>query len=238
MNAKRHRWAGVLATLALTGGLLALAPHLADARVADVCPLTGDVTEAPGYPAAEPWTKIDAGSGSASGAWGSFVFSGSVLMYRINDGWVLEFCIKSGAGTGDGDKTANHIVIGPSIGQIEVTDTTGKPKDISHVSWRILQRPTVVLPGQWCSPGYWKQPQHLGSWVATGISTDSEYNFWFDPDLPGNPTLLQVLQSPKVYGGARTNLVADLLSFFHPDVNYTGVRVPDSCPLGRSPGTS
>jgi hypothetical protein len=46
-----------------------------------------------------------------------------------------------------------------------------------------------------------------------------------------NPTLLQVLQSPQYYGGDAFNAVGDLLSDAHPDVNFLGERVEDSCPL-------
>jgi hypothetical protein len=88
---------------------------------------------------------------------------------------------------------------------------------------------------QWCSPGYWKQNHHLGSWVATGISPNAPYNDYFDPDLEGNPTLLYVLENPNSYGGELTNMIADLLSGAHPDVNFTGERV-DNCPLGRNEG--
>lgn len=93
---------------------------------------------------------------------------------------------------------------------------------------------------EWCSPGYWRQTQHLDSWTATGIDpcvsgtscpANSYYNYHFDPDLAGNPTLWQVLQSPQTYGGPAFNNVGDLLSMLHPDVNFTGGRVEDSCPL-------
>jgi hypothetical protein len=44
-----------------------------------------------------------------------------------------------------------------------------------------------------------------------------------------NPTLLQVLQGPQYYGGAAFNAVGDYLSAIY--VNFTGIRVPGSCPL-------
>jgi uncharacterized protein len=101
---------------------------------------------------------------------------------------------------------------------------------------------TIALPGdackpppagEWCSPGYWRQPHHLDSWAATGISPDEKYNAYFDPDLPGDPTLLEVLQSPQRYnrGTDSFNKVGDLLSGAHPDVAFGGKRVEDSCPL-------
>jgi len=86
--------------------------------------------------------------------------------------------------------------------------------------------------GQWCSPGYWRH--HLDSWGPTGYSPDNYYNEVIDgygPQVPGNPTLWEVLQNPKKYArlGAY-EAVADLLSAAHPDVNFTGERT-DDCPL-------
>lgn len=46
-----------------------------------------------------------------------------------------------------------------------------------------------------------------------------------------NPTLWEVLQAPQWYDGDAFNAVGDLLSAAHPDVNFTGERVEDSCPL-------
>jgi len=40
-----------------------------------------------------------------------------------------------------------------------------------------------------------------------------------------------VLQSPQYYGGDAFNAVGDLLSAAHPDVNFNGERIEDSCPL-------
>jgi hypothetical protein len=48
---------------------------------------------------------------------------------------------------------------------------------------------------------------------------------------PTNPTLLQVLQNPQWYGGDAFNKVGDLLSATHPDVDFDGTRVENSCPL-------
>lgn len=94
---------------------------------------------------------------------------------------------------------------------------------------------------QWCSPGYWRQPHHLGSWAATGISPDEKYSAYFGlptrsnngvrQNAPTDPTLWEVLQGPQFYGGEAFNNVGDLLSAAHPDVNFSGERVEDSCPL-------
>lgn len=83
--------------------------------------------------------------------------------------------------------------------------------------------------GEWCSPGYWRQPHHLDSWP---VSTDTLYNDVIaSPSVRGNPTLLQVLQSPQTYKGRAFNAAGDYLSAQSPDVDFDGTRVEDSCPL-------
>lgn len=98
--------------------------------------------------------------------------------------------------------------------------------------------PTTEPPGDgnWCSPGFWKN--NPGAVAETGVNMAQFYNALFDPDVNGtkkggvaNPTLQQVLDNPQIYGGEAFNNVGDLLSAAHPDVNFTGERVEDSCPL-------
>jgi hypothetical protein len=96
-------------------------------------------------------------------------------------------------------------------------------------------------PEAWCSPGYWRQPQHLAAWEATGYSTTDKYSAVIGPialnkqgqknKANPDPSLLEVLQSPQYYGGDAFNKVGDLLSAAHPDVNFQGTRIEDSCPL-------
>ncbi len=111
-----------------------------------------------------------------------------------------------------------------------------------HAMYTVVTDATIALPGddcaprvggEWCSPGYWRQPHHLDSWAATGISTGEFYNDYFGPVFADNPTLLQVLQSPQIYnrrGSGSFNNVGDLLSGAHPDVDFDGERV-ENCPL-------
>lgn len=92
--------------------------------------------------------------------------------------------------------------------------------------------------GAWCSPGYWRQEHHLSSWPA-GASPNDPYTL--GPvtlsrqgqrnNATLTPTLWQVLQRPEWYGGDSFNKVGDYLSTLHPDVNFTGERIEDSCPL-------
>jgi len=108
---------------------------------------------------------------------------------------------------------------------------SGGPAGVSNVRFCYDPDPAAA---EWCSPGYWRQEHHLDSWIATGYSPTDSYNTIFGTTLAGNPSLLTVLQNPKIYAsiGAFNN-VGDRLSDAHPDVNYTGVRVEGEghCPL-------
>ena len=85
------------------------------------------------------------------------------------------------------------------------------------------------IPFQGCTPGYWRQSQHLDSWVATGFAPNQTLESVFDvPDTFGldNRTLRSALSftgGSGTTGGARILLraaVAALLNSAHPDVNY------------------
>jgi hypothetical protein len=72
--------------------------------------------------------------------------------------------------------------------------------------------------GEGCTPGFWKQDQHFDSWV--GFSPDQSFEAVFGVDVPGNPTLLDALNS----GGGGINAlmrhaVAALLNASNPDVD-------------------
>lgn len=97
--------------------------------------------------------------------------------------------------------------------------------------------PTTTPPGgEFCTPGFWKNnPLAV---AETGVNMSQSYNALFDPNVDGtkkggvaNPTLQQVLDSPQFYGGEAANNVAALLSAAHPDVDFTGERTEDTCPL-------
>jgi hypothetical protein len=118
-------------------------------------------------------------------------------------------------------------------------NASGKPAGLSNITFCWNPEPN---PGEWCSPGYWRQTQHLKSWSATGYSPDDLFSakVGYTPSLTKqgkangaspNPTLWEVLQAPQYYGGGAFNAVGDLLSTAHPGVNFLGERVEDSCPL-------
>ncbi|MDO9468740.1 MAG: hypothetical protein Q7J36_15680 [Thiobacillus sp.] len=108
---------------------------------------------------------------------------------------------------------------------------------ISGMASGNLSAPKVTCDG--CTPGYWKQDQHLDSWIPTGFrpldSTDGlqkadTFNAVFSVDQyrrsNGTPyTLLEVMRELNGNGDPiSTNLgfhaVAALLNAAHPNVNF------------------
>jgi hypothetical protein len=79
------------------------------------------------------WTKIDRGSGSLTGAFGSFSYGGSTLTYNIADGYTLQLCLKYS------NQVDYRQVVGAASGTLATGDLAGPDagKALSHVSWRI-----------------------------------------------------------------------------------------------------
>jgi hypothetical protein len=81
-----------------------------------------------------------------------------------------------------------------------------------------------------CTPGYWRQPQHLDSWLATGFRPSDAFNTVFGVTAYVRPdstpyTLLEVLQELQGNGDPISinlgfHAVAALLNAAHPGVNY------------------
>jgi hypothetical protein len=176
------------------------------------------------------WVKINASSGAESGDWGNFDYEDQTLNYDISDGYVVQFCIKSGANEG----TSFYEIEGPETDEITIG------KEISHTAWRVVFVPETN-GGEWCSPGFWmNNPLRV---EQTGVDMSQYFLNVFDDfvlSLSGNarrqgatdnPTLQEVLDNPGWYGGEAFNLVGDLLSDAHDDVDFQGDRVEDSCPL-------
>lgn len=122
---------------------------------------------------------------------------------------------------------------GAAIGVSAVFTLASRPVwanqcSISGMASGNLSTPTVTCEG--CTPGYWKQPQHLDSWVPTGFKTTDKFNSVFGVTqyvkTNGTPyTLLEVLQTLSGNGDPISpnlgfHAVAALLSAAHPDVNY------------------
>jgi hypothetical protein len=121
----------------------------------------------------------------------------------------------------------DHLFFDPAVGA--ELDTGGSYDHViacKHISYDETE------PGVWCSPGFWRNNPIAAAAAAAagGFSLDDPYADFYDA-IDGDPTLWQVLMSPQTYGGGPFNDVGDLLSLSHPDVNFTGERVGDSCPL-------
>ncbi len=155
--------------------------------------------------------------------------------------WSSTFGI--GAAIVKGSNDANVYVYEPQwlgdSGLAAPPNASGNPAGLSNLTFCWNPEPDM---GQWCSPGYWRQEHHLDSWEATGFSPDDLFSdaVGYDVTLSTkgvkdgaetDPTLWEVLQSPQWYGGGDFNAVGDLLSAAHPDVDFQGERVEDSCPL-------
>jgi hypothetical protein len=73
-----------------------------------------------------------------------------------------------------------------------------------------------------CTPGFWKQPQHLSAWGPTGFSPSADFDLTFGVNLfTPNITLLEAL---GLNGGGVNALarhaVAALLNASHPNIDY------------------
>lgn len=90
----------------------------------EVCPDTGT-----GDPV---WIKIDHAAGAASGAFGWFSYAGPFLSYKLDDEYVLHFCIQSGERGG----TIYREITGTS--SIKIAQA------ISHTAWRIVYTPPTT----------------------------------------------------------------------------------------------
>ena len=178
---------------------------------------------------------------------GTWVLEGQTITILNSNGTYFDWLATNSVGAVivKGGNAANVFYYDPQAfsdqGLYSPVNASGKQAEVSHVTFCWNPDPDDY-EGQWCSPGYWRQPQHLDSWVTTGYSPDDLFFDVFDYNPPvsklgktngatTNPTLWQVLQSPQYYGAAAFNAIGDLLSDAHPDVDFLGIRVEDSCPL-------
>ena len=103
---------------------------------------------------------------------------------------------------------------------------------INNVHGVVVTFTNTLVPqtgNEGCTPGYWKQDQHLDSWVGTGFTPGQTLESVFDvPDSFGldNVTLLNALSlkgGSTLAGAAETLLraaVAAILNAASPDVDY------------------
>ena len=131
---KRYAAAGLLGLVAFvaacTESATAPSPEVVTASLSVTGP--GPFPDDPQTcPESNGWTKIDAASGSESGNWGSFSYSGSSLTYSVNTGFTLEICIKSGVEV----QTQLVTIVGPEAAPPNAPITI--PQAISHTAWRV-----------------------------------------------------------------------------------------------------
>jgi hypothetical protein len=166
----------------------------------------------------------------------------------VTEGTYVRFVSTTGVGAAivKGSDDANVYAYDPQVisdsGLASPPNASGNPAGLSNLTFCWNPDAPVPPESEWCSPGYWRQEHHLDSWLATGILPEASFSEIFGDNPPlsrlceragitGEPTLWQVLQSPQCYGGDAFNAVGDLLSAAHPDVDFTGERVEDNCPL-------
>jgi hypothetical protein len=126
-------------------------------------------------------------------------------------------------------------VISGTTGNTTTSTTSGSGNEVSgpvseNFGTLVIFTNTKDRGNQGCTPGYWKQPQHLDSWAGTGYSPDMLFStvFGANDDLPADLTLLQAL---GLNGGGANALaraaVAALLNAASDGVNsyYTEAEV-------------
>jgi hypothetical protein len=98
-------------------------------------------------------------------SWTSTFGIGAVIVKGGNDANVYAY---------DPQRTSDSGLASPP-------NASGNPAGVSNLTfcWDEVQE------GQWCSPGYWRQPQHLHAWEATGYAPN---DLFFDA-LGYYPTL-------------------------------------------------
>jgi hypothetical protein len=145
------------------------------------------------------------------------VFYPPVSEWPIQSGGTAEIHVDLSIGVYDAD--GNNVTwINDPLGVLG----PGQDWDVFCLTSPPPPPPPPPPPGdEGCTPGYWKQPQHLDSWVGYAPSDSYETVFGVDASFDA-ATLLQVL---KQGGGGEKALgrhaVAALLNASNPDVPYS-----------------
>jgi hypothetical protein len=83
---------------------------------------------------------------------------------------------------------------GPSTATFTLPDITVADGNTYAVYLKNVPVPPEERGMEGCTPGYWKQPQHFGSWNGTGYATGNDFDTVFGVNLfDPNITLLQAL---------------------------------------------
>jgi hypothetical protein len=181
---------------------------------------------------------VDNGDGTgASGASGKLEEGwddgDAFLTFSAPAGYAIyKYCVKAGSQQSGGG--AMIIDVTPPSATVVIDHPN--VNSVSHfVAYYV-----AIEGGVWCSPGFWRNnPLRV---AQTGVDMGATFASVFGSaparsqqgtrsGAPANPTLQQVLDNPNWYGGSAFNMVGDHLSEMHPDVDYQGERVENSCPL-------
>jgi hypothetical protein len=131
-------------------------------------------------------------------------------------------CIKGGP-------VASGIVVADGTSSLQklladyagVNPNSGQPYDVSYY---MTYRRIPNDPGQWCSPGFWRNSP-IQAAAAAALVTE-----W--PEGASLANYVDILNDPQQYASSGLyEAVADALSAAHAGVNFLGERVEDSCPL-------
>lgn len=213
----------LFATVLLFGIVLFSKPNIAAANTAiDIEKYTNgedaDVPTGPSINVGDPvyWTYVVTNTGFGPGR----VLN---LIVVDDDQGVTVTCPKDWLDVGEsmtctaqGIATAGQYA---NIGTVVGTDIRGTTVSDSDPSHYYGVEPPPPSGGEGCTPGYWKQDQHLDSWV--GYSPSQDYETVFGVDASFTKTLLEALGQGG--GGEKAlgrHAVAALLNAANPDVNY------------------
>lgn len=155
------------------------------------------------------------------------------------DGTYVSFSSTFGIGAVivKGGNDANVYVYEPQrtsdSGLAAPPNASGNPAGLSNITF--CWNPEPPPPGDWCSPGFWRQlpphnapakANHSAAWALTGVDPLQDAGAFGAP----NYSLIFVLNNPQIFGGTVTNAIADYLSAA---AGLTGTQANNSgvCPL-------
>ena len=122
-------------------------------------------------------------------------------------------------------ETVTECIQKPTECPATVTECVPKPTECPAYITECIQDPTYCpmddCGGEGCTPGYWKQPHHADSWIATGYAPDDMFCDIFECPILLDTTLIEVLWQGG--GGIKAlgrHTVAALLNAASPDVSY------------------
>ena len=130
--------------------------------------------------------------------------------------------------------TRRRKLAGSALGVAAVFTLSSRPVWANQCTISGMQSGNLSKPKgpacEGCTPGYWKQQQHLDSWPATGFRTTDKFNtvFGVTQYVKTNNTPYTLLEVMRLLNGSgdpiSNNLgfhaVAALLNAAHPNVNY------------------